>query len=778
MMKSLPILLLSLCAAVSSCSTSDTEIYKDPTRTVDERVEDLLSRMTLQEKRAQLTMKSLNALTLDANGNVPDSMLEKLFGGESIGSLESPFVDHETIARYSEAADRYLRTKTRLGIPAIQIAECLHGQLALGPTIFPQAVSQGATWNPALVEQMAAAIASEASQAGVDQALSPLFDLAIDPRYGRVEECYGEDPYLVKRMGVSYVIGMQGPPEQSRQGIAPGKLMCTAKHFVAYSVPQAGINISPTVVGERALRELHFYPFEAVVREANVYSLMPGYHELDGVPVHGSSWLLNDVLRDEWGFDGYVLSDYGAIGMMRYFHQTTPNNAATARKALESGVDLEAPWAETFYEIDSLVLRDELDIKVVDQAVRRVLTAKFKAGLFDRPFTVSPDRAASLQTPQSVALARRIADESITLLKNDNNTLPLDSSRLRAVAIVGPNADKVQFGDYSITKNNDYGTTVLQGLTRALPASVKINYAEGCGITKLSTDGITKAVEAARASDVIVVVVGGTSSTISGIGWGDQNSKEPNTCGEGFDRNELDLPGVQPALVEALAKTGKPIVMVLINGRALTIGRECDLSDAVLEAWYPGQEGGDAVADILMGTVNPSGKLPVTFPKTTGHIPITASYKPSAKGYYRQPGTPERSGRDYVFSAPEPLFPFGHGLSYTTFEYDTTGFGIHVADSVYVTCSIRNTGNRDGAEVVQLYVRDCVGSVTTPVKALKGFEKVFLQSGENRQVKFAIPMQDLALWNERMERVVEEGRFEVYVGSSSEDIRLRGNFDI
>lgn len=773
----LTIVLLSAIVFHSSAKTK-VEPYKDPARPISERVDDLLGRMTLAEKRAQLTMKGLSVLSLDENGKVPDSMLEKLFGGESVGCLESPFVQHEIIAAYSEAADRYLRTKTRLGIPAIQIAECLHGQLALGPTIFPQAVSQGSTWNPELVRQMASVIALEASQAGVDQALSPLFDLAIDPRYGRVEECYGEDPFLVKQMGVAYVIGMQGEAEQSRKSLAPGKLMCTAKHFVAYSVPLAGINIAPALVGERTLRELHFYPFEAVVRDANVYSLMPGYHELDGVPVHGSSWLLNDVLRGEWGFDGYVFSDYGAIGMMKYFHRTTSDNAATAKKAIESGVDLEAPWAETYGNIDSLVIKGKLDIKVVDRAVRRVLTAKFKAGLFDRPFTVSPNRASFLQTPQSVALARRIAEESVVLLENKNNILPLDVAKLSSIAVIGPNADKVQFGDYSITKNKDYGVTVLDGLRAALPAHVKINYAEGCGITNLSTDAIAQAVNVAKSSDFVILVVGGTSSTISGIGWGDQNSKEPNTCGEGFDRNELDLPGVQPQLVEAVAATGKPVILVLVNGRALTIGRECSLSAAVIEAWYSGQEGGHAIASVLIGDVNPSGKLPVTFPKTTGHIPISANYKPSAKGFYHQPGTPQKSGRDYVFSDPEPLYPFGYGLSYTTFEYDTASLSVQVGDSIRVSCTLRNNGNRDGAEVVQLYIRDCISSVTTPVKALKGFEKVFLKKGESRRVEIRVPMRDLALWNEQMQRVVEPGRFDVFVGSSSKDIRLKGGFDI
>lgn len=755
--------------------------YKDATLPVEQRVEDLLSRMTLEEKVAQLNMKSLNGLKTDEKGKVTEASLEALFKGGSIGCLESPFVEHEKVARFSEAADRYLRTKTRLGIPAIQIAECLHGQMALGATIYPQAIAQGATWNPALVKQMAANIAREATLSGVDQALSPLFDLARDPRYGRVEECYGEDPFLVKQMGVAYVIGMQGKAEASRRGIAVGKMACTGKHFAAYSVPQAGINLAPALVGERELRETHFYPFEGVVKEANIYSLMPGYHELDGVPVHANPWLLQQVLRDEWGFQGYVFSDYSAISMLTGFHRTATDAREAAVQALAAGVDLEAPGTYAYGQLVALINEGKLPEAQVDAAVRRILRAKFLMGLFDRPFKVDKKRAQKIHTESDVALSRQIAEESVVLLKNANNRLPLDKGALHSVAVIGPNADKVQFGDYSITKNNAYGVTVYQGIKRYLGDGIRVSHALGCGITSLSTDSIAQAVQLARESDVTVLVLGGTSVIYSGIGWGDPNSKEVNTCGEGYDRNELDFPGVQRQLLEAVTATGKPVVLVMLNGRPLTIGDDAKRVDAVLEAWYPGERGGEAVARILFGEVNPSGRLPMTFPPTTGHIPMYAAHKPSGKGYYRSPGTPEHPGRDYVFSAPKPLYPFGYGLSYTTFAYSALNVPGHfpaTADSLDVTLTLTNTGDRDGAEVVQLYVNDRVSSVTTPVKALKAFAKVFLKSGESKQVSLAIAKSDLALWNKDMKRVIEPGEFEVLVGASAEDIKLKGKFQL
>lgn len=754
--------------------------YKNPSLSVEERTQDLLSRMTLQEKVDQLNMKSLNALKMNKKGAITDSSLVSLFNGRSIGCLESPFIEHEKIATYSEAADHYLRTQTRLGIPAIQIAECLHGQMALGTTIFPQAIGLGSTWNPALIEEMASIIAEEASLSGVDQALSPLFDLARDPRYGRVEECYGEDPYLVKEMGKAFVIGMQGQPEQTRVGISKGKLACTAKHFVAYSVPQAGINIAPALVGERNLRELHFVPFEAVVKEANIYSLMPGYHEVDGIPVHGSRWLLTDVLRKEWNFDGYVFSDYGAVGMMDNFHHTTADKAESAVVALKAGVDLEAPGRYAYGEIEKLVESGRLDEAVVDTAVARILRVKFKLGLFDRPFKKESRLSKKVHKPSSIELAQRIAEESVVLLKNKDAVLPLDARKLKSIAVIGPNADKVQFGDYSITKNNAYGTTVLQGIRNYVGPDVKVNYTEGCGITKLSKDGFDEAARLAKESDVVVLVLGGTSIIYSGIGWGDPNSKEVNTCGEGLDRNELNFPGVQKDLLHLVAAQGKPVILVMLNGRPYTIPEEVEKVDAVLEAWYPGERGGDAVSRILFGDVNPSGKLSMTFPKTEGHIPMYANHKPSAKGYYHSPGTPEKPGRDYVFSSPTPLFCFGHGLSYTTFEYSnlTVRNDFKQGGNVEITCTLKNTGTRKGAEVVQLYVRDKVSSVTTPVKALKGFAKVELNPGESKEVRLKLTPDDLKLWNADMKYVLEPGEFDVYVGASVEDIRLEGKFTV
>lgn len=772
---------LSCGLGIHSQVTKSVLPYKDPKLPVEQRVSDLLGRMTLDEKVAQLNMKSLNGLKMDKEGFVTDSSLVALFKAESIGCLESPFVEHEKVAAYSDAADQYLRTKTRLGIPAIQIAECLHGQMALGTTIFPQAIGLGSTWNPELIKQMSSVIAQEASLSGVDQALSPLFDLARDPRYGRVEECYGEDPYLVKRMGIAFVTGMQGEAEETRNGIAPGKLACTGKHFVAYSVPEAGINLAPSLVGERTLRELHLYPFEGVVKEANIYSIMPGYHEVDGVPVHANRWLLTDILRKEWGFQGYIFSDYGAIGMLDQFHKTAKDKKESGLQAILAGVDLEAPGKYAYGELATLVNDGVIPESLIDESVSRILTVKFKLGLFDRPFKVDKENRRKIHTNENIALAQQIAEESIVLLQNKNNLLPLKKEAVKSLAVIGPNADKVQFGDYSITKNNDYGVTVLEGLKKYAGSDFRINYAEGCGITSLSTDGFAEAVDVAERSDAVVLVLGGTSVIYSGIGWGDENSKEVNTCGEGYDRSELNFPGVQSQLLEKVAALGKPVVLVMLNGRPYTIGEEVEKVDAVLEAWYPGEKGGDAVARILFGDVNPSGRLSVTFPPSTGHISMYANYKPSGKGYYRQRGTREKPGRDYVFSSPDPLFCFGYGLSYTTFEYKNLQIENTLergGSTVNVSCQLTNTGNYDGAEVVQLYVRDVVSSVTTPVKALKAFDKVYLKRGETKTVRLQVAKEDLMLWNRQMQRVLEPGQFEVYIGASTEDIRLKDSFEV
>lgn len=772
---------LSMCMMAQAQAREKAHPYTDAKLPLEQRVDDLLSRMTIEEKVGQLSMLSLNQLELDEQGEVKESSLERLFQGKSIGCLESPFLEHETIAKYSEAADIYLRKNTRLGIPAIQIAECLHGQMALGATIFPQALALGSTWNPLLIHKMSEIIAEEASAAGVDQALSPLFDLALDPRYGRVEECYGEDPYHVSKMGTAFVTGMQGDPEITRTHIPENHLLCTAKHFVAYSIPQSGINIAPAVIGERDLRSLHMPPFKAAVQEANIYSIMPGYHEVDAVPVHASSWLLNDILRKEWGFEGYVFSDYTAIDMLHNFHHTAGSIKETAMQAINAGVDLEAPSEYAYGELIQLVEGGELDVAVVDQAVRRILLAKFKAGLFDRPFYVPEDRAEIIHTPENIRHARVLAEESIVLLKNQDQLLPLNVDKLNSIAVIGPNADQVQFGDYSVTKSNAYGVTLLDGIRHKAGDKIKVNYARGCGITDLDKSGFKEAVDAAKNSDVAVLAIGGTSIIYSGIGWGDEQADKHNTCGEGMDRTSLDPPGVQSELIRAIEATGTPVVLVLIHGRPYSIPWEKETLPALLEAWYPGEQGGNAIAGVLFGEVNPSGKLPVSVPRSAGHIQSVYNHKPSGRGYYHQPGTPEEPGRDYVFSTPEPLFCFGHGLSYTQFEYgdlEIDNKELGKTQSQQISLSITNEGEVAGKEVVQLYINDKVSSVTTPVKMLKGFAKVELQPGETKKVAFTIDFEDLSLWNKEMIEVVEAGTFEVLVGSSSEDIRLKGEFTV
>lgn len=755
--------------------------YQNNKLTYEQRVNDLLLRMTLDEKIDQLSMKSLKNLEFNENGKVTQESLKELFQGSSIGCLESPFVEHDKIAKLSEYADRYLREQTRLGIPAIQIAECLHGQMALGATIFPQAIAQGSTWNPELIYKMGQMIAAEATAAGVDQALSPLFDLARDPRYGRVEECYGEDVHLVAQMGVAFVKGMQGDPTLTKTHIPEGNVMCMAKHFVAYGVPQNGINIAPVMIGERSLRSLHFPPFEAAIKEANIYSIMPGYHEVDGVPMHSSKWLLSDVLRKEWGFEGFVFSDYTGIHMLKNFHHSAQSKKEAAMQALTAGVDLEAPSQYAYEELRDLVLSGELEEQMIDLAVRRILMAKFKVGLFDKTFKVSDNRADLIHTADHINHARTIAEESIVLLKNSDGFLPIDKSKVKSIAVIGPNADQVQFGDYSITKSNDYGVTLLKGIKQVADADMIINYARGCGITDLDTTGFDEAVKAAQKSDMVVLAIGGTSSIYSGIGWGNDELDKDNTCGEGYDRTTLDPPGVQSQLIRALEATGKPIVLVMIHGRPYSIPWEKQHIPAIVEAWYPGEQGGLAIADVLFGNVNPSGKLPISVPQSVGHVPTTYDYKPSGRGYYHKPGTPEKPGRDYVFSSPDALFCFGHGLSYTTFQYTDIALKsneIKKGEPVQISVKVQNTGSVKGKEVIQLYLRDQVSSVTKPVKMLKGFKKIELEPGESKNVVFLIDFIELSLWNIDMKKVVEPGVFEVQIGSSSDDIRLKSEFSV
>lgn len=736
--------------------------YQDPELPVETRVEDLLSRMTLEEKVAQLSMTGL----------VPFPTNEQLYA-----VCETPFAPAEEIAELSLIRKRYARDSTRLGIPFIQSGECLHGLLALGTTVFPQAIAQGATWNPQLVKQMGEAVAEEASSVGVDQALSPLFDLIRDPRYGRNEECYGEDPYLVSEMGTAFVCGMQGDPEQTVNGIPEGKIACVAKHFAGYSFPIAGINVAPASIGERDMRTYFLPPFEKVVKAGNVYGIMPSYNEVDGMPAHANKFLIQQVLRDEWGFKGYVFSDYMGLWQLADMHKVEAGKPEAALRGLRTGVDMEAPIPYVYPELVNLVREGKVDEKEVDRAVRRVLTIKFKAGLFEKALPDPKKAKKILHSPRHQALAKQMSDESVVLLQNNGSLLPLSPDSLKSLAVIGPNADQVQFGDYSCTRDNAYGVTVLEGIRSVVGDKVKINYAKGCNISGTDRSGFAEAVKAAQQSDAVVAVLGETSVIFSNKGWGQglgaNEPKDPFVCGEGYDVSDISPTGVQRELLQELYKTGKPIVLVLVHGRPWAIDWEKEHIPAILEAWYPGEKGGESVADIIFGKVNPSGRLNCSVPRSSGHIPVFYNYKPTGIGVNRHPGTPDKPGMDYVFSSPAPLYPFGHGLSYTTFEYGNlkvTPETFGPEDRITVTVDVTNSGGRAGKEVVQLYVNDPVSSVTTPVKQLRRFEKIALEPGESRTVAFTLDKDDFALWNDDMERVTEPGTFIVMIGRSAEEI--------
>lgn len=756
--------------------------YKDANLPVEERVNDLIQRMTVEEKVNQMLKLSLANLKQDEKGNVTKESLEDLFNGESIGCLDPPRIDVDGIAKFSEAADQYLRKNTRLGIPAIQVElSGLHGQLAYGATNFPQAIGQGSTWNPELIREMAEVIAYELSLSGCDQAFSPLFDLARDPRYGRVEECFGEDPFLVAEMGKAFVIGMQGDPEITKDYIPDNHLIGTAKHYVGYCTPTAGINIAPVEVGPRDFRDLHLYPFEKAVREANVYSIMPAYNEVNGIPVHANENLLRDILRKEYGFKGYVFADYGAVSMLQNTHKLTANKAETAILALKAGVDQEGS-NYAYSELINLAKSDKEIAALVDEAVRNILTVKFRAGLFDKPY-VAPKKVSRLvHSGESVKLARKIAEESIVLLKNQDDLLPLNLSSLKSVAVIGPNANQVQYGDYSITKDNSSGVTILEGIKNIVKDKITVNYAKGCPITDLDTSGFKEAINTAEKSDVVILVIGGTSMSLTGTGWGELADEGAYpTCGEGFDRAELTPPGIQPELIQAIYKTGKPIILVMVHGRAYSIKWEKDHIPAILDAWYPGEQGGNAVARILFGEVVPSGRLTVTVPQSVGHVPVFYNYKPSGRGHYHKLGTMEKPGRDYVFSSSDPLFSFGYGLSYTQFEYSDLRIDqkeLKATDTVRLSVKIKNTDGVTGKEVVQLYINDKISSVTTPVKVLKGFKKTEVNPSETTTVSFSIPCNELGLWDKDMNYVIEPGEFEIMIGASADDIRLKDSIFI
>lgn len=737
--------------------------YKNPRLSVEQRVADLLSRMTLEEKVAQTqALWQKKALITDEKGNfAPEKAAAVLRHGMGQITRPSEKKGPREMAEFTNAIQRWVMTNTRLGIPVMFHEECLHGHAAPKGTHFPQAIALASTWNPALVEEVFTAVAREVRARGARQALTPVLDLARDPRWGRVEETYGEDPYLTAQIGLACIRGFQGPGP----ALEKDRIFATLKHFAAHGQPEAGTNAGPVSVGERMLREQLLYPFEIGIRVGKAMSVMPSYNEIDGVPSHANRWLLERVLRQEWGFQGFTVSDYEAIAQLQTLHHVAADRDEAAILALEAGVDTELPDIDAYGRLAVLVRAGRISMETLDRTVARILRAKFLAGLFDDPYT-DPDLAEkATNSPAHRELARRAAREAIILLKNDNNTLPFDASRLKTLAVVGPNADKVLLGGYS--DDPGYFVTVLDGIRAKVGSRVKVVHSEGCRITepggswykdevKLPDPAedarrVAAAVEVARGADAVVLVLGGNEE-VSREAW------SPTHLG---DMDTLELPGRQNELAQKILALGKPVAVVLLNGRPYSIPWLAENAPAILEGWYLGQETGHAVADVLFGDYNPAGRLPVTIIRNVGQIPGYYSQKPSGR-------------RGYLFSSKEPLFPFGWGLSYTKFEYSEPRLSqseIRTAGETEVSVEVRNAGPRDGDEVVQLYIHQEVGSVTRPVKQLKGFQRIHLKAGETKTVRFRITPAELSMIDINMNRVVEPGTYSIMTGPNSRDLK-------
>ena len=756
--------------------------YKNALLSADKRVKDLLARMTLEEKAAQMmcVWQQKAQKLVDAEGNFDPQKARKAFkDGHGIGQVGRPSDAGATQtepwkgknargqAELTNAIQKFFLENSRLGIPVIFHEECLHGQAAVDGTSFPQPIALGATFNPELVEELYTMTAEEARLRGTHQALTPVVDVARDPRWGRVEETFGEDPYLVSRMGIAAVRGFQGDASFKNKD----RVIGTLKHFAAHGQPESGMNCAPVNISERVLRETFLFPFKEVFDKAGAISVMASYNEIDGVPSHASRWLLRDVLRKEWGFKGFVVSDYYAIWELGYRpdthgHFVAKDGKESCRLAVEAGVNIELPEPDCYLHLAGLVKSGVLKEKQLDEMVAPMLYWKFRMGLFDDPY-VDPDKAEQIVgNERNRNIALQGAHESITLLKNENDLLPLNIKKLKTIAVIGPNANRSLLGGYSGVPK--FNSTVLEGIRTKVGDRVKVIYSEGCKITKggswnidevIPADPeedkilIKEAVKAAKKADVIVLCIGGNEQTAREA-WG------LNHMG---DRTSLDLIGRQEELVKAMLATGKPVVVFLFNGRPLSINYLAENVPAIFECFYLGQETGHAVADVLFGDFNPGGKLPITTPRSVGHLPAFYNYKPSAR-------------RGYLFDDVTALYPFGFGLSYTKFEIKNVRLKkkkISREGSTQVLAEVTNTGKRAGTETVQMYIRDVVSSVTRPVKELKGFKKVFLKPGETRNLAIDILPEHLAFWDVNMKYTVEPGDFEIMVGNSSRDADLQ-----
>lgn len=746
-----------------------TAKYNNPNFSVEDRVNDLLNRMTLEEKVAQMICiwGKKKEIIVDESGNINVDNLANFYpdGVGQVGRISdtTPTLNAKEMAEFSNALQKYFVENTRLGIPAIFHEECLHGLAGKEATSYPQPIGLAATFNPELIEEIYTAIAEDARSRGAHQALTPVVDVARDPRWGRVEETFGEDTFLVTQLGVAAVKGFQGDATFKDKK----RVIATLKHFAAHGQPESGTNCGPVNISERLLRDTFLYPFKKAIQEGGALSVMASYNEIDGISSHANKWLLKDVLRDEWGFKGFVVSDYYAITELNIrdeaiSHCMAKDKSEAALLAAEAGVNIELPDPDCYPNLVQLVNEGKIKESVIDELVGNLLKYKFQIGLFDDPY-VDPELVqAEAKLEKDRIIAKRAALETITLLKNENNLLPLNPNQKRNIAVIGPNADRVMLGGYSGTPK--YYTSVFEGIKEKVSKNVNVLYSEGCKLTiggSWNDDEITfadpeenkkliaEAVEVAKKSDLVVLVIGDN----------EQTSREAWNKTHMGDRANLELFGQQNDLVKAVYETGKPIVVVLFNGRPISINFIKENIPAVLECWYLGQESGNAIADVMFGEYNPGGKLPISIPRSAGHIPCYYNYKPSGR-------------RGYLGDEVSPLYPFGFGLSYTTFSFNNLRLeksSIKKEESVKVFIDVKNTGTLSGDEVVQLYIRDMFSSVTRPVKELKGFKKIHLKPGEEKTIEFVLTPEHLAFTNIEKKFVVEPGDFEIMVGNSSQD---------
>jgi beta-glucosidase len=767
-------------AAATRAQQPQQPIYKDPHQPVERRVDDLLSRMTLDEKVAQLeTVWESKAKLQTPNGDFSPELASRNFrngiggfarpsdyrgvtqsNGAAGASGEAVNRDPRQTAEFVNAAQHWAVEHTRLGIPILMHEEALHGYVARGATSFPQAIGLASTWDPELVTRVFSVASREMRARGAFLALAPVVDVARDPRWGRIEETYGEDPYLVSQIGLAAIRGFQGPTLP----LAPDKVLVTLKHFTGHGQPENGTNVGPADLGERTLRTDFFPPFERAVKAYPVRSVMASYNEIDGLPSHANSWLLNGVLRGEWWYQGAVVSDYYGIRELMSRHKMFGNITDAADRAIKSGVDVETPDPEGYAHLLELVRSGRVSQALIDEAARRVLRLKFESGLFDNPYPDPATADAKTATPDALALAREAAGKAIVLLRNEKQLLPLDGSKVRRMAVIGTHAKDTPIGGYSDVPK--HVVSVLEGMQDAGKGRFAVDYSEGVRITeghcwscdevKLTPASVNRkliaaAVQTARKADVIVMVLGDNEAT-SREAWADTHLG---------DRSSLDLIGQQEELARAILALHKPTVVVLLNGRPLSVNYLAEHAPALLEGWYLGQETGHGVADVVFGKVNPGGKLPVTMARSAGQLPVYYNRKPTAR-------------RGYLFDTTAPLYPFGYGLSYTSFDISAPRVvtpTIAANQAAQVEIDVANTGSRAGDEVVQLYVRDDEASVTRPVIELKRFRRVTVAPGEKRTLRFDLQPDDLALWNAQMKRIVEPGTFTIYSGPNSVDLK-------